>query len=118
MDQKGIVQIDGADVVLFCGEPSEFTLPITVVAGSGNLVVGSVLGRITASHKYAPYVDGHADGTEVARVILSEAIDATVNDVNTSAYVDAVFNRAALTGIDLAGEEDLQDRGIFVKDLA
>ena len=118
MDQKGIVQINGADIQLFCGEPSEFTLPITVVAGSGVLVVGTVLGRITASHKCAPYVDGHADGTEVARVILAEEVDATLADVNTSAYVDAVFNRAALTGIDTAGEDDLQDRGIFVKELA
>ena len=117
MKNLGLVQIDGADVQLFCGEPSEFTLPIIVVGGSGALVAGTVLGRVTATRKYAPYVDGHMDGTEVARVILAEDLAASADDVNTSAFVDAVFNRAALTGIDAAGEDDLQDRGIFVKDL-
>jgi hypothetical protein len=118
LDNKGIVIIDGTDVQLFAGTGDVESIPVTIIAGSGVLAAGTVLGRLTAApYKYAPYDDTKQDGTEVARAILVENIDATLADVNTSGYVDGTFNRAALTGIDTLGEFDLQDRGIFVKDI-
>jgi len=96
MGNQGVVQIDGQDVILFAGEIAEFTLPITVAAGSGVLKTGTVMARIDASRKYGPYANGGAGGLGTARVILAEDIDATDDDVNTSCYVDAVFNKAAL----------------------
>ena len=110
-----MVIIDGASMQLFAGEMEFETIPATIVAGSGILKVGTVVGRITDGGKYAPYNDLHVDGTEVARAILTEDLDATNADVNTSIFVEGTINRAALTGIDQAGEYDLQDRGIFVK---
>jgi hypothetical protein len=94
-------------------------MPTLVATGSGVLKTGTVLGRVTASRKWAPYDNAvnPADGTEVARRILAEDIDATAADVQTSAYVVGVFNSAALTCLDQAGQDDLEDRGVFVKDL-
>ena len=117
MNNLGVVEINGTNVQLFAGEQAEDFVPITIVAGTGVVPVGQVLGRVTASGKYAKYVDGNSNGTEVARLIAAEAVDATAADVNTSAMYNGVFNRAALTGIDQAGEYDLLDRGILVKAL-
>ena len=118
MDNKGIVIIDGNSVQLFAGSGDVESIPVTIVAGTGVVKAGQVLGRLTAAPgKYAKYDKTLHDGTEVARAILAEDLDATDNDVNTSAYVDGTFNRAALTGIDQDGECNLQDRGIFVKDI-
>ena len=119
MNNIGVIEIDGARIQLFAADFDVITMPVTVVSGSGILKKGTILGRVTASRKYAPYnaaVDPH-DGTEVARRILAEDIDATAADVNSSAFVSGVFNTAALTGLDQAGQDNLEDRGIFVKDL-
>jgi hypothetical protein len=58
---------------------------IVVLSGSGKLLAGTVMGKITASGKYKPYDDGNADGSEVAAAILIYDIDATSADVTTIA---------------------------------
>jgi len=119
MNNIGVIEIDGAKLQFFSAEFDVITMPTTVVSGSGILKKGTILGRVTASRKFAPYnaaVDPH-DGTEVARRILAEDVDATAADVQTSAFVTGVFNTAALTGLDQAGQDNLEDRSIFVKDL-
>ncbi len=58
----------------------EFTREkITVVSGQ-NLTVGDVVGKITASGKYAIYDNAAADGTEVAAGVLLFSVDASAAD--------------------------------------
>ena len=52
---------------------------VTIVAGSTGLVPGLVLGKITASGKYAPYDDNNVEGSEVAAAILMQTVDATAD---------------------------------------
>ena len=59
----------------------EFTRQVvTIVSGAGNLVTGTVLGKITASGKYKKHVNGAADGTETAVAVLLNPVDATSAD--------------------------------------
>lgn len=60
---------------------------IVVVAGSGVLPTGTVLGKVTASGKYGVYDNAATNGTEVAAAILAEAVDATTVDVRGAAVV-------------------------------
>lgn len=57
---------------------------VTIVAGSGVLKPGAVLGQITASKKHAPsqaaVVVGQ-EGAETARAVLAYGVDATAADV-------------------------------------
>ena len=54
---------------------------ITLAAGSGVLVTGTVLGRITASGKYVPVVAGASDGSQTAVAILfDQSVDTTAAD--------------------------------------
>lgn len=55
---------------------------VTVVAGSGVIPVGMVLGKITASGKYKPFDDDNTDGSELAAglCIAYQSVDATSAD--------------------------------------
>jgi hypothetical protein len=58
---------------------------VTILTGAGVvLAAGTVLGKITATGKYAVYDDDNVDGTEVAAAILLYAVDATAADVIAS----------------------------------
>lgn len=92
------------------------TLGITVVSGSGILKAGTVLGKVSATGKYAPYVKTNTDGSEDAKCILAADIDATAGDINTSAYFHGEFRKSALTGIDAEGEGMLNEKLIFIKE--
>ncbi|OHD13232.1 MAG: hypothetical protein A2Y41_07835 [Spirochaetes bacterium GWB1_36_13] len=92
------------------------TLGITVVSGSGELKAGTVLGKITASGKYKPYLKTNTDGSEEAKCILTADIDATAGDINSSAYFHGEFRKSALIGIDTEGEGMLNDKLIFIKE--
>lgn len=73
---------------------------ITIVQGSGVLQAGTVLGKITATGKYAPsasaLVVGH-EGAETASAVLYNHVDATLNDVQ----VTAITRLAELVGSQL-----------------
>lgn len=43
---------------------------VTLVAGSGSLAAGAVLGRITTSKKFAPHDPTEVDGRETALAVL------------------------------------------------
>lgn len=58
---------------------------ITVASGSGKLLAGTVLGKVTATGKYKPYDNDATDGTQTATHILYRDIDATSADVNVAA---------------------------------
>ena len=60
---------------------------IVVVAGSGQLPTGTVLGKIAASGKYGVYDNAGTGGVEVAAAILAEPVDATAGDAKGAADV-------------------------------
>lgn len=49
------------------------------VFADGNVPSGVVLGRVTATGRYGPYDNGVADGREVARGHLFDAVKVTAN---------------------------------------
>jgi len=70
---------------------------VIIASGAGVLLAGAVLGKITASGKYAPLAPGATDGSEVASAILYEGCDATSEDVrrtvtarDTSVHADVL----------------------------
>lgn len=93
---------------------------ITVAQGNA-LEPGTLLGEITANPGvYAPYNDGNADGTEVAKAILYAGVDTTATGTNADTKVTAIVRDAevilnALFGHDAAGEVDLNAAGIIVR---
>lgn len=88
---------------------------VTIVTGQ-NLVAGTVLGKITASGKYAAYSNAAADGTEVAAGILFEAVDATAADKSGVMIArHAEVNGDELTGNDANGTADLKALAIIVR---
>ena len=54
---------------------------VIIATGSGELKAGAVLGKVTASGKYAPLDPDATDGSEDAAAILYEPCDATGADV-------------------------------------
>ena len=87
-----------------------------VVSGSGALSAGTVLGKITASGKYAPYDDDNADGTETAAGILTHAVDATSADA--AATVIVRLAEVTSTLLVWAGTNDAGDKTAGLADLA
>jgi hypothetical protein len=90
-----------------------------VIVDAGNLAVGSVLGKITATGKYILCDSGAADGSEVAQCILAEAADATGGDVNAVIYLSGAFdeNQLVFGGADTADTHRVALRGknIYLK---
>lgn len=57
---------------------------VTIAAGAGKLVAGTVLGIVTASEKYIPSPNAEvigSEGAETATAILAYGADATDDDV-------------------------------------
>jgi len=50
---------------------------VMIPAATGNLITGTVMGKVTASGKWVPHVNGAADGSEVAAGILLNGVDAS-----------------------------------------
>ena len=72
----------------------DYTREVVTIA-AGELAPGSVLGRITASGKYAVHDPGATDGTETAGAVLWGKVDATAGDVDAVALLrgPAIVNR-------------------------
>lgn len=72
---------------------------VTIVSGE-NLKAGHVLGKITASGKYAEHDPAAVDGTETAVAVLYDDTDASAADTKAVAYVrDCELNGDLLTYI-------------------
>ena len=54
----------------------------TVILASGSLQPGTILGKITASGKYAVHDPVAVDGTQTAAAILWDSVDASGGDTN------------------------------------
>jgi hypothetical protein len=89
---------------------------IIVTQTGAAIASGTVLGKITASGKYIPYLNTATDGSEVAAGVLYSPLAAATGDVKAAALVrDCEVIRAALVGLDTAGEADLKLAGVIVR---
>jgi hypothetical protein len=93
---------------------------VTVLTGQGILARGAVLGIITTGGKGKLVAKASVDGSQVAKLILTDTIDTTVGDVVAQCYKSGQFNRDALTFAadnTVADHEDnLRVYGILLKD--
>jgi len=96
--------------------------PITtrkITVDTGVLARGSLLGRITATGKYILSLSAAADGSEVPRAILGEAVDATSADVEAIVYESGEFNETEVvfgTAHTIASTRDgLRDLNIYLR---
>lgn len=92
---------------------------VTIVSGE-DLAAGTVLGKITASGKYAAYDNGASDGTQAAAGVLLDACDATAGDAQATMIArDAEVNGEMLGFLTSADESaaitDLLALGIVVR---
>jgi Bacteriophage lambda head decoration protein D len=96
---------------------------ITITSGS-TLEPGTVLGKITASGKYAAHDPNATDGTETAAAIVWGRADASAGDVLAVAVVrgPAVVNRHDLVFAGMPSEAEIEaahaallDAGIRVR---
>lgn len=67
------------------------------IASGATLARGAVLGKITASGKYALSASASSDGSQTPDLILAEPVDASGGDKQALAYARGDFNANALT---------------------
>lgn len=75
---------------------------------------GTVLGKVSGSGEYAPYVDTNNDGTQTAVAVLLEDVPVHAAAVEALVLVHGDVVREDLVGLDANGEADLYAAGIFV----
>jgi len=68
-----------------------------IVAAGADLVRGAVLGKITATKKYALSASAAVDGSETPALILAVDVLAAGGDVNAVAYGSGEFDSRQLT---------------------
>lgn len=85
-------------------------LPGGVLLAQGNGVIkkGTVLGKVTASGKFVPYLSSATNGSQVAVCILDNDKDTTLTDIGASAWIAGIFTESKLTGIDSAAKTALK----------
>jgi hypothetical protein len=85
-------------------------LPGGVLLAQGNGVIkkGTVLGKVTASGKFVPYLSSSTNGSQVAVCILDNDKDTTLTDIGASAWIAGIFTESKLTGIDSAAKTALK----------
>lgn len=89
---------------------------VTVTQSGAAILSGTVMGKITATSKYIPYLNGAVDGSEVAAGILYTALPAATGDVKAVLHVRlAEVATADLTGLDANGTADLKALNIIVR---
>lgn len=105
-------------------EGSQFPLmseAAVVASGAGKLVRGTVLGCVTATGKLVKVDSTKNDGSQKPYAILSEDVDASSADVQTSVYLTGCFNSASLVfgGTDTVATHKLAARelGMFFKNV-
>ncbi len=105
---------------LIAGDTHEMK-PAVIASGAGVLTRGTVLGMLTASHEFTQLNPAGADGSEVARAILVEDVDATSAAADALVYGLGKFRLSDLVWPDGISDADkntallnLADRGILV----
>lgn len=97
------------------GNRSREVVTVTV-AGAVALPSGQVLGKITASGKYAAYSNANSNGTEAAAAVLLNACPGVNGDYKCTVFVrDCEVMSGMLTGSDANGVADLLALGVIVR---
>ena len=78
-------------------KPDPVSEGVTIASGSGVLVRGTVLGKITASGKYTTSLSAASDGSQTPYRILGEDVDATSADMKAPAFLAGNFRSDMLT---------------------
>jgi hypothetical protein len=88
-----------------------------VVTQSGAAILsGTLMGKITASGKYIPYLDGAVDGSQACAGILYSHLPAATGDIKAVLHVRlAEVATADLTGVDANGTADLKALNIILR---
>ncbi len=60
---------------------------VVIASGSGKLVPGQILGKVTSSGEFTKLAPGASDGSQVAAAILFDHVDATSADVEAIAHL-------------------------------
>jgi hypothetical protein len=106
---------------LIGGSKQLVTGTITLASGQ-NLVRGTIVGRITASGKFKAYDAAATDGSQNPVGILTNPVDATTADTNTTIYLEGQFAKSGITGLGATAAAEkstriaLEARNIFVTD--
>ncbi|MGE6576278.1 head decoration protein [Paenibacillus xylanexedens] len=81
---------------------------VLLAKGNGVIKKGTVLGRVTATNKFVPYLSSASDGSQVAICILDNDQDTTLTDMGASAWIAGIFTESKITGIDTAAKTALK----------
>jgi hypothetical protein len=104
--------------------PNLYSRDVATVAAGQNLVLGTVVGRETATAKFKALDPAATDGTEVAAGVLAADVDATLIDRDDALLIarHAIVARSALVwpaGItpteQAAAITQLETRGVLVR---
>lgn len=117
MESFGVNRTVNKPVQLVICQHQAIEVGITIPAGTGEIKQGTILGQLSNSFLFKPYISTNTDGSENARAILKYEIDATVEEIKTVAYVHGVFNRNDLKGLDKNAELSLFDKGVYIKEV-
>lgn len=94
----GVTTVDTyAPTQLIVGSSDVITKPYTVTLTGAAMVVGTVLGQVTASGKLVRHETTASDGSQNAVAILAVPLAAATGDVTAPVYVAGEFNYEALT---------------------
>ena len=105
-----------AEFLLSEGNGSISREQVTIAASAGAMVPGRVVGKITASGKYAEYNNAASDGTEVAAGVLYATVkDSTADQKAVIIARQAEVIESELTGLDANGKADLLALGIICR---
>jgi hypothetical protein len=89
---------------------------VAIASGAGVITAGLVLGKVTASGKYAPYDDDNDDGTQTAVCIALESVDATSAEKTCAALFRLAEFKADI--LQWASTNDAGDKTAGLDDLA
>ena len=86
----------------------------TLGGGQGIIPLGTVMGRVTATKKWAPYASGASDGTQVARGVLRTTVDtgtgASSVDVQANIVIMGQLTWSLMSGADATAITSLGGR--------
>lgn len=90
---------------------------VTLAAGQGILLAGTVIARKTSDKKYYVYNNAGSGGLEVAVGVLRRSVNTTGADKQGNIVVSGILKNSLLSGADSAAIVDLNARADTVQDL-
>ena len=89
--------------------PGSISRDLVTIQFGQNLIVGTVLGKVTATSKFKAYDSGANDGSQVAKGILFADCDASAGDTEAVATSRmATVSESMLIGLDAVAKTQLE----------